>query len=107
LYIALKTLPGGDCGDVKDQLVDVEILQATETAFAALRKDGRCLTWGAAMSGPTEDVGEGNPKNTSLSVDLSFCLNFSGGEGMTDDGFFFRMAQTMNIWNNSSPLLTN
>ena len=30
-----------------------------------------------------------NPKNTSLSVDLSFCLNFSGGEGMTDDGCFF------------------
>ena len=37
---------GGDSSAVKDQLGDVECLQATNSSFCALKADGSVVTWG-------------------------------------------------------------
>ena len=35
-----RAVDGGDCSSVREQLCNVEALQATSAAFLALRKDG-------------------------------------------------------------------
>ena len=37
---------GGDSSEVQDQLHDVQQIQATSKAFAAIRADGSVVTWG-------------------------------------------------------------
>lgn len=37
---------GGDSSGVRDQLVNVCSIQATDSAFAAIKTDGTCITWG-------------------------------------------------------------
>ena len=44
---------GGDCTDVQDQLQNVQQVQASYHAFAAVRGDGSVLTWGSP-----HDVGD-------------------------------------------------
>ena len=47
--VACTGLPhaGGDCHAIQDQLVDVQHIYATGTAFAALKADGGVVSWGA------------------------------------------------------------
>eukprot|EP00434_Breviolum_minutum_P013440 symbB.v1.2.011847.t1/scaffold801.1/size161289/3 len=42
---------GGDSSAVQDQLKDVQQIQATKTAFAAILEDGSVVTWGSAAYG--------------------------------------------------------
>ena len=42
---------GGDCSAVKDQLRDVQQIQATHLAFAAILADGSVVSWGNAYYG--------------------------------------------------------
>ena len=42
---------GGDSSAVRDQLKNVQQIQATPFAFAAILADGSVLTWGDAASG--------------------------------------------------------
>ena len=37
---------GGDCSNVKEQLVDVQYIYSTKFAFAALKADGSIVAWG-------------------------------------------------------------
>lgn len=38
---------GGDCSELKDQLVDVRSIYSTDIAFAALKADGTVVAWGS------------------------------------------------------------
>ena len=42
---------GGDSSSVQDQLFDVLHIQATESAFAAIRRDGAVVCWGNPQDG--------------------------------------------------------
>ncbi|CAK9096036.1 unnamed protein product [Durusdinium trenchii] len=42
---------GGDCRKVERQLTEVRTVVASNSAFAALRKDGSVVTWGDAAKG--------------------------------------------------------
>ena len=42
---------GGESSAVREQLCDVEQIQATKAAFAAIRKDGSVVTWGDGRLG--------------------------------------------------------
>ena len=42
---------GGDCSAVQDQLRDVQQIQASYGAFAAILGDGSVVTWGNADHG--------------------------------------------------------
>ena len=42
---------GGDCSEVQDQLMNVQKIQATEGAFAAILPDGSLVAWGQSESG--------------------------------------------------------
>ena len=42
---------GGDSSAVREQLRDVEKIQASCFAFAAILRDGSVVTWGASRSG--------------------------------------------------------
>lgn len=47
---------GGSCEAVQDELVEVQELQSTSAAFAALLKDGgRVVAWGNSRCGGTVD----------------------------------------------------
>ena len=42
---------GGDSSAVQDQLMNVQQIQASNAAFAAILGDGSVVTWGKADSG--------------------------------------------------------
>ena len=42
---------GGDRSSVQDQLKNVEQIQASQFAFAAILAEGSVVTWGSARSG--------------------------------------------------------
>ena len=42
---------GGDSSTVQSQLKNVQQIQASERAFAAILEDGSVVTWGAAFTG--------------------------------------------------------
>ena len=46
-----ESLRGGDCSAIHSQLVNVTQIQSAKAAFAAIRPDGRVVTWGNAASG--------------------------------------------------------
>ena len=45
-----------DSSVVRDQLKNVQQIQATHSAFAAIRGDGSVVTWGEAASGGDSSV---------------------------------------------------
>ena len=48
---------GGDSSEVQDQLKNVQQIQASRMAFAAIRGDGSVVTWGvAALGGDSSEV---------------------------------------------------
>ena len=47
----LKSDYGGDCSKVQHQLVDVQSIYSTTSAFAALKADGSVVAWGSPGSG--------------------------------------------------------
>ena len=44
-------LHGGDSSAVRDQLKNVQQIQATDSAFAAILADGSVVTWGSDRNG--------------------------------------------------------
>ncbi|CAE7663284.1 unnamed protein product, partial [Symbiodinium necroappetens] len=46
-----NTHRGGDCRRVKEELRNVKHIEASHTAFAALRSDGVVVTWGNSFHG--------------------------------------------------------
>lgn len=49
--LMLTSSTGGDSSAVQDQLFDVQHIQATESAFAAIRADGVVVCWGNPHDG--------------------------------------------------------
>ena len=49
---------GGDSSGVRQQLVQVQQIQATGSAFAAILEDGSVVTWGDSDSGGSSQVQE-------------------------------------------------
>ena len=49
--LALLSPLGGDCRSVVDQLVDVQDMSGSNSAFAVIKNDGTVLAWGDCAVG--------------------------------------------------------
>ena len=59
---------GGDSSAVRDQLKNVQQIQAQEDAFAAILGDGSVVTWGKAEAGGDSSAVRDQLKNVQLSL---------------------------------------
>ena len=67
---------GGDSRDVQAQLKDVQQIQASEGAFAAILGDGRVVTWGSASYGGDSSAVQDELKSVShTSLCRRFCCH--------------------------------
>ena len=57
---------GGDSSQVKEQLISVQQIQASERAFAAILESGAVVTWGDPQYG-----GDSSQVQEQLSLNLS------------------------------------
>ena len=86
---------GGDSTAVQDQLRTVQEIQATASAFAAIRDDGSVVTWGAANAGGDSSAVQDRLKNVQQiqASDHAFSALLAertvvtwGGLGASDSG---------------------
>ena len=62
---------GGDSRRVRGQLKNVQHIQATKYAFAAILRDGSVVTWGKADAGGDSGFVQGHLKNV-LQIHATF-----------------------------------
>lgn len=69
---------GGDCRSVVDQLVDVQDMSGSNSAFAVIKNDGTVLAWGdCAVGGDSRTLAYVCPKIFSISISFFNTNNFA------------------------------